>query len=184
MKKNITVFFPKLHQTKYFSAAAHQYSSSINVLFNKNKIFSNISDQEENLPMIYQHQIELTVDSVNTIEVCYNIYSNWSLKEDASIQYQIYPTSSGTCKVIARLLRNNFVISPDLISSEYMITSKINDYQINIDGKSWFTGNTNQQEFDTEVNIADPLILETISKKVLLMYNNQVYYDHIQLALI
>jgi hypothetical protein len=182
MQKNFIVTFPKLPQAKYFSAATHQYSSSINVMFNDNKIFSNINDQEENLPMTFRHQIELTMDLVNTVKIQYNIYNNYSLAEDASIQYQIYPTSSGTCQVTAQLLRNNFVISPDLLSPEYVITSKINNYQITINGKSWFTGNTNQHEFTSNVNIAEPLILETVSKKAL-VHVDQIYYDHIQISL-
>jgi hypothetical protein len=183
MKKALLVYFPKLPQTKYFSAAEHEYFSSISVWFNKNIVFSNINDQEENLPMSYQHPVDLVLNSVNTIKVCYKIYTNYSFKEDASIQYELYPTSSGSCNVTAQLSRNNNVISPKLIDPGYIITSKINNHQISIDGKSWFTGNTNQHNFVTDVNITEPLILETISKKIFVS-SDQVHYDHIQISLI
>jgi hypothetical protein len=182
MKKKLTICFPKESKKRYLSLETHNYSSLINIYFNNNIVCSNINDCEENLPMAYQYQIDFDPHKINTIMIQYNIQIG-KVQEDASIQYQIRSISCGSCNVTAQLLRNNFVISPELLSPEYVITSKINDHQININGKSWFTGNSTQQTFDTNIDIAEPLILETISKKIFVS-SNQVYYDHIQLSLI
>ena len=74
MNKIFTLRCPKEDNKQYFSLEKHQYKNNLTVMINDAVVFENINDAEENLPLLMSDQILFDSDSVNVVNLIYDIF--------------------------------------------------------------------------------------------------------------
>lgn len=121
MHRRLKISFPKESDRKYFSKEHQGYTNNLCVLVDDKLLFSNIDDAEENLPLIYQADIDLS----KTIEIRYNIVFGDGTKESAKITFEFLD------RCYVHVYRPNYLIGSHKLD-QYNVTFDVNGtiYQI------------------------------------------------------
>jgi len=174
MNKIFTLRCPKESNKQYFSLEKHQYKNNITVMINDAVVFENINDAEENLPIVMNEQILFDSNSVNTVDLIYDI-SFGDIKEKTEVGF-VFDSNSSICTT--HFNRKNFVEGSEKLTDEYKITLKINDQTHTID-KSFHQGDTKNISLQTFVDMDLPITVSLESKKQF-KNSDDITYDQLE----
>jgi len=137
MNRTLRVTCPKDPDKRYMSLLQHNYVNKIDVYHNLEKIFSNINDAEENLPLVRETQINFAVCQPNIFE--FNYYIRFQgVEENAKIKWSIKPINYLSQSHI-QITRYEPVHGNEKVSDDYMITIGCNQYVYHV-GKEYHQG--------------------------------------------
>jgi hypothetical protein len=174
MNKIFTLRCPKENDRQYFSLEKHRYKNNLTVMINDEVVFENINDAEENLPIVMNEQILFDSNSVNTVDLIYNI-SFGDVKEKTDVSF-VFDSNSSICTTYFN--RKNFVEGSEKLSNEYLIKLKINN-QTHAFDKTFHEGETKNISVQTYVDMDLPITVSLESKKQFLD-SDDITYDQLE----
>jgi hypothetical protein len=183
MNKLIKLTCAKDNDKRYMSLKQDNYVNNINIYYNKQKIFKNINDAEENLPINLDAPILYDNNIENVFEIDYDI-KFFNLNERAKIIWKIKPinpVSKIFYKSDLQLIRLNDVKGIENLSDQYRVTLKINEYT-HIIGKEFYQENNKVMTFENTINATDYFYFSVETKKVV-MNNPEIKYDQLKLEI-
>ena len=183
MNKLIRLTCPKDFDKKYMSLEQDNYINNINIYYNKQKIFQNINDAEENLPITQDISILYDNNIENVFEIDYDI-KFYDLNERAKIIWKILPINN-LSKIFSKshlhLIRLNDVMGVENLSDKYCVTLKINQHTYII-GKEFHQENNRVMTFEDTINTTGYFYFSVETKKVV-MNNPEIKYDQLKLEI-
>ena len=160
MNKIFTLRCPKEDNKQYFSLEKHQYKNNLTVMINDAVVFENINDAEENLPLLMSDQILFDSDSVNVVNLIYDI-SFGDTKEKTEVDF-VFDSNSSICTTTFN--RKNFVEGSEKLTDDYGVTLTVNDQTHKLD-KTFHQGETKKVSVQNFVDMDLPITVALESKK-------------------
>ena len=180
MNRIIRLTCPKHSDRKYMSAQNDNYTNKLDVYHNTQKIFANINDAEENLPIMLEKSIVLDANHTQMFEFNYFIRFH-SVEEYAKIKWTIKPVNY-LYESHIQLLRLNHVEGSEHVSDDYRITVRCNQFVYKI-GKEYHQGVNPAINFKDLVDVNGYCCFSVETKKV--FKNSPITtYDHLQLEIL
>lgn len=174
MNKIFTLRCPKEKDKHYFSFEKHQYKNNLTVMVNDDVLFENINDAEENLPLLMSDQILFDSNSVNTVNLIYDI-SFGDKKEKTDVEF-VFDSNSSICSTSFH--RKNFVEGSEKLSDQYVVTLTVND-QIHTLQKDFHQGETKKIIVQNFIDMDLPIHIKLESKKVF-VDSSDITYDQLE----
>src|SRR6056300_143408 len=160
MNKIFTLRCPKEDNKQYFSFKKHQYKNNLTVMINDAVVFENIDDAEENLPLLMTDQILFDSDSVNVVNLIYDI-SFGDIKEKTEVDF-VFDSNSSICTTTFN--RKNFVEGSEKLTDNYDVTLTVNDQTHKL-YKTFHQGETKKVSVRNFVDMDLPITVALESKK-------------------
>jgi hypothetical protein len=180
MNKIIKLTCLKDRDKKYMSAQNDNYINKLDVYYNTQKIFANINDAEENLPIILEKSIVYDAKHTQMFEFNYFIRFH-SVEEYAKIKWTIKPVNYLHESHI-QLLQLNHVKGSENLSDDYCITVRCNQHIYKL-GKEYHQGVNKAINFRDLINVNGYCCFSVETKKV--FKNSPITtYDHLQLEIL
>ena len=178
MNRIVRVTCPKEFNKKYMSRQHDNYINKLDVYHNTQKIFANIDDAEENLPVILEKSI--VFDNINIFEFHYDIKFH-SVQEQAKIVWSLKPINY-LYQSCVQLIRFNSVQGGEHVSDDYCITVKCNQYTHTV-GKEYHQGQQQNINFEDLIDANGYCFFSLETKKV---FKNSVNitYDQLQFEIL
>ena len=177
MNKFIEIHCPKDQDKRYFSKKDYGYSNSLNIYLNNKILFAGINDCEEMLPIKLLSEQNINLEIKNELRFDYNIEFENSGEEKVSITFIF---ENNKCSTVIE--RKNYVDQSENLDGDYTITFEINDH-VTTFGKEYHEGNTKRIEFETSVDLHQPVNLRWWSKKTLIAVNPPLTYDDMRVTI-
>jgi hypothetical protein len=174
MNKIFTLRCPKETGKRYFSLEKHQYKNNLTVMINETVLFENINDAEENLPVLMTDQILFDSNSVNTVNLIYDI-SFGNIKEKTDVEF-VFDNNSSICTTIFN--RKNYVEGSEKLSDDYVITLTVNNHQTLI-SKEFHQGETKRISVQNFIDMDLPIHIKLESKKAF-VDTKDITYDQLE----
>jgi len=180
MNKIIRLTCPKDLNKRYMSRQHENYINKLDVYHNAQKIFANINDAEENLPIILEKSIVLDKNIINVFEFHYDIKFH-SVEEQAKIVWSLNPINY-LYQSHVQLTRLNEVQGSEHVSDDYCITVKCNQYTHTV-GKEYHQGQNQNISFEDLIDANGYCCFSVQTKKV---FNNTsaITYDQLQFEIL
>lgn len=169
MNKKITLICPKDSNKRYFSFKDHGYENCLNIFLNNKKIFSNINDAEELLPIekiVYENLNKLN----NEFNFEYNIKFKNS-KENVNVYFLLKDFQCTT-----KIVRHNYVKGSENLDESYEVYFDVNGKLERLD-KQYHQGDNKEICFSTELDQKSNFYFRWYSKKSFVTSSNTTYDD-------
>jgi hypothetical protein len=176
MNRNIELHCPREAGRRYFSKAEHGYSNSLDVLFNGKKIFQEINDSEENLPITMMGQLNFD-ESENLLEFKYDIKFDGLGEERTDV---VFAFNADECR--ATFTRHNWVKGSEKLADDYAVTFSFNG-QDEAFGREWHDGDKKQIQFLRRFDLDAPLTFGWQSRKSFVDNSPPLTYDDIRIRI-
>jgi len=163
MLKTLKITCPREKNKTYMSFASHQYVNKLDIYHNSMKIFTDINDAEENLPIIQEKNIDIALDSLNTFEFRYLIRFD-GVEENCKILWQIKPINY-LSESHLQLIRYHAVKGAEKISDDFCCNIKINQHCYTV-GKEYHLGEQKFLYFKDMIDTNGYCFLSLETKKV------------------
>jgi hypothetical protein len=179
MNRTVRITCPKEFNKKYMSRQYDNYINKLDVYHNAQKIFDNIDDAEENLPIILEKSI--VFDNINVFEFNYDIKFH-SVEEQAKIIWSLKPHHFYLYQSHVQLIRLNSVQGSEHVSDDYCITVKCNQHTHSV-GKEYHQGQHQNINFEDLIDANGYCCFSVETKKV---FDNTsaITYDQLQFEIL
>lgn len=180
MNRTLRITCPKDPDKHYMSLLQHNYINKIDVYHNLEKIFSNINDAEENLPIVKETQINFANNQLNIFE--FNYYIRFQgVEENAKIKWSIKPINYLSQSHI-QITRYEPVHGNEKVSDDYMITIGCNQHVYHL-GKEYHQGSSKVIDLKDTIDANGYCRLIVQTKKV---FDNtsDITYDQLQFEIL
>lgn len=180
MNRTVRITCPKDADKRYMSMLLHNYINKIDVYHNSEKIFSNINDAEENLPIIKHAEINFVDNQPNIFEFNYYIRFN-GVEEYAKIKWSIKPINYLSQSHV-QITRYEPVQGSNKVSDDYMITVSTNQHVYHV-GKEYHEGASKVINLKDLIDAGGYCRLMVQTKKV---FDNtkDITYDQLQFEIL
>ena len=180
MNRTVRITCPKDLNKRYMSRQHDNYINKLDVYHNTQKIFTNIDDAEENLPIILEKSIVLDKNIINVFEFHYDIKFH-SVEEQAKIIWSLKPINY-LYQSHVQLIRFNSVQGSEHVSDDYCITVKCNQCTHTV-GKEYHQGQNQNINFKDLIDASGYCCFSVQTKKV---FDNTsvITYDQLQFEIL
>lgn len=180
MNKIVRITCPKDLDKRYMSLQHDNYINKLDVYHNAQKIFANINDADENLPIILEKSIMFDKNKTNIFEFNYDIKFH-SVEEQAKIIWSLKPINY-LYQSHVQLIRFNSVQGSEHVSDDYCITVKCNQYTYTV-GKEYHQGQNQNINFEDLIDANGYCCFSVQTKKV---FDNTsaITYDQLQFEIL
>ena len=180
MNRIIKLTCPKDRDKKYMSTQSDNYINKLDVYHNTQKIFANINDAEENLPIILEKSIVYNANETQIFEFNYFIRFH-AVEEYAKVKWTIKPLNYLHESHI-QLLQLNQVKGSENLSDDYCITIRCNQHIYEL-GKEYHQGVNKAINFRDLIDMNGYCCFSVETKKA--FKNSPITtYDHLQLEIL